>query len=210
MTRRSARRAKARSLAALLAVAVLPACASRLVVAPSPPDVHAVVVLPLENRTGSDLFVDAPPLPSIFRDVPATRVTVPVLLRDELQRQLVARGFRILDAPPHTGPEPRPVTGPEEAARRVAELGLEATALYGQVERWDPDDPSHITYVDVALDLFLAAPDGRVVWEAHWPASPFPAGGATSVALAYPSVARRVVADAIADLEPAPAGGGAP
>ena len=199
-----------RTWSAILFGALAAVGCARVVVSPAPANVRTIVVFPVDNRTGSELFADAPPLLSILRDSPATRVTVPEFLAAEFRRQLTARGFTVVEP---VQPKDASAATPHdaaEAARRLGALGIDATALYVQLWRWDPDDPSHLTYVDVELDVALVAPaSGQIVWNARWPASPVDAGGLSSVSLAYPDVVRRVVAESIADLratpDPAPA-----
>jgi len=66
---------------------------------------------------------------------------------------------------------------------------------------WDATSPSHLVYVDVKLDAFLVAPaTAAILWQASFPSSPVDAGGASSVSLAYPVVARRVADATIAGL----------
>jgi hypothetical protein len=190
-------------LAAAGACASLAACA-HLVVSPAPPAVGRVVVLPVENRTGSDLYVDAPPLLSILEDGPAGRVTVPELLERELRRQLAERGFELLDL----SPTDRVAAGedPDGAARRLRERGVEAAALRTRLSRWDPFDPSHVIYVDVRAEASLVeVGHEQPHWRASLPAGPISGRGASSVALAYPIVVREVVARLLGDLAPRPA-----
>lgn len=186
----------------VLAIVALAGC-SGVVASPAPPGVGAIVVLPVDNRTGSDLYADAPPLVGILRDTPDQRTTAADILTAALQRHLAGRGFAIVGpAALAGGPDAGPVRSAEEAARRLVAAGIDSPALYVRLWIWDAAAPSHVLFVDVKLDATLVAPDGRVLGQARFPATPVDAGGASSVALAYPQVARRVAAVTVDDLIP--------
>lgn len=164
---------------------------------PAPRDARSIVVLPVDNRTGSALYADAPPLVGLLRDEPArARLTAPDILTAELRKELATRGFTVLVREDSAG-------SVAEAARHLTAAGIDAPALLVRLWTWDPIAPSHVLYVDVRLDATLVAPDGRVLWQATFPARPVDGGGASSVTLAYPEVARRVVAATLGDLAPA-------
>ena len=180
----------------------LAAC-TRIVTSPSPAGVATIAVFPVDNRTGSDLYADAPPIAGFFGYATRRRVTAADLLTDELAHALVARGFRVLPFPaaPSVTIEP-PVASAPDAARRLADAGINAGGLYVRLRRWNPAAASHLLYVDVMLDATLVAPDGRALWTAELPATPIDGGGASSVALGYPEVARRVAELVTAKLRP--------
>lgn len=186
----------------LLLLLPLAAC-TRLVASPTPHDVDTIAVFPVDNRTGRDLFADAPPISGFFGYPTRPRVTAADILTDEFARGLAARGFRVTAPPPSPEGEPAaPVGSAAEAARRLADAKLDADGLYIRLRRWNPTSASHLVYVDVMLDATLVAPDGRVLWTAELPATPIDGGGASSVALGYPEVARRVVERVIENLRP--------
>lgn len=162
-------------------------------------------MFPVDNRTGSELYADAPPIAGVFGLPTRRRVTAADILTDELARELAARGFRVLTPPsaPYGEPE-APVVTAQEAARRLASAKLDADGLYVRLRRWNPASASHLLYVDVMLDATLVAPDGRVLWTAELPATPIDGGGASSVSLGYPEVARRVAELVTSDLRPQP------
>jgi hypothetical protein len=182
------------------------AACSQVVASPSPVSLTAIVVLPVENRTGSELYADAPPLVGILRDTPeAHRTTAADILTAELQRHLGERGFTVLAPAAVTdGQNAAPVRSTEQAAQLLTSSGIDAPALFVRLWIWDAAAHSHAIYVDVKLDATLVAPDGRILWQARFPASPVGAGGASSVSLAYPQVARRVAGATLATLVPAP------
>ena len=180
------------------------ASCTRLVASPTPPDVDTIAVFPVDNRTGRDLFADAPPIAGWFGYPTRPRVTAADILTEEFARELAARGFRVIAPPPGPGGEPAPPVGSAaEAARRLADAKLDADGLYVRLRSWNPTSASHLIYVDVMLDATLVAPDGRVLWTAELPATPIDGGGASTVALGYPEVARRVVERVIENLRPA-------
>ena len=61
----------------------------------------------------------------------------------------------------------------------------------------------NVPYQCPAIAYIIEHPDGRILWEAHLPTHPVDGGGAGSVALAYPEVARRVAATTVGGLAPA-------
>lgn len=189
----------------VVALTVLAGC-GRVVASPSPTGVATIAVFPVDNRTGSDLYADAPPLVGILRDGPeAHRTTAADILTVELQRQLTERGFVVVTpALPRDGAEAAPVRNIEQAAQRLSASDIDAAALYVRLWIWDAAAHSHVLFVDVKLDATLVARDGSVLWQARFPAQPVDAGGASSVTLAYPAAARRVAAATLAGLTPAP------
>jgi hypothetical protein len=204
VTERS-RRAVYRPMRRLLALLLVSACAP-LATTPSPRGLSAILVLPVDNRTGNPLYADAPPLLlGVLRDTPEPpRVTAADILTDELRRELSRRGFRVLVPEASAGmPAVPPVRSVEQAEQWASGAGVETPVLYVSLSRWDATAMSHVLYVDVALDATLVQPDGRVLWTSRLPARPIDGGGASSVSLAYPAVARRVAELVIADLRPA-------
>ena len=197
-------RSRPRFGSTLALVLLLVSACARTIASPPPANLRAVAVVPVDNRTGSDLFADAPPLSGLFPDTgQARRVTAPDLLEDALRLDLAERGFVVSfgDVAPSRGA----IRTVADAARWAASARLDVPVLYVQLRTWDATAPSHVLYVDVALDATLVAPDGRVLWTSRVPATPVDGGGASSVSLAYPEVARRVARLTLGDLAPAPA-----
>lgn len=162
-------------------------------------------MFPVDNRTGSELYADAPPIASFLGYPTRPRITAADLLTDALAGELAARGFRVAAPPgPPPGETEAPIGSAQEAARRLASAKLDADGLYVRLRRWSPASASHLLYVDVMLDATLVAPDGRVLWTAELPATPIDGGGASSVSLGYPEVARRVAELVTSDLRPRP------
>lgn len=185
-------------------LAIALAACTRLAATPSPREVETIAVFPVDNRTGGELFADAPPLTDIFGHVPRGRITAADILTDELRQRLAARGFRVV------APEAlramagsAAVRSTEQAAGLLAENRTDADGLFVRLWKWDAIAPSHLVYVDVKLDATLVAPDGRVLWTAELPATPIDGGAASSAALGYPEVARRVAELLTANLAPA-------
>jgi hypothetical protein len=208
-----------RSSIGVLSVVLL-AC-TPLVVAPPPEGVRRITVLPPNNRTGGELFIEPPVLlPTVFGDRP--RATVLDVLAEEARAQIARRGFHVADpAEVRTATGDRVPRDPRDAARIAAASGLEGAALYIEVSVWDPDEESRPSYVTAKVDLVLVDPTTeRVLWEAHWPARPVPAGGTGTISLAYPIAARDLLTRMTANLNasgeaedhdakhPAPAGSG--
>lgn len=188
------------ALTTVLVVLLAGGC-SRLSTTPAPPDVRTVMVLPVDNRTGSTLEAEAPPLLGLLGREPSTpAITAADLLTQALRTSLRERGFATSAGPP---PGTSGIGSPEEAARLVAASSPDAAALYTRLRVWEAASRSHLVYVDVALDAWLVAPDGRALWTAHLPATPIDGGGASSVSLGYPEVARRVADLVTSGLRPA-------
>lgn len=184
-----------------ITVALLAAGCSRLVTSPPPADVHAVLVLPVDNCTGSPLDAEPPPLTSLVgREPSRPAITAGDLLTGALRAALLERGFAATAAAPG-----RPITTTEEAARFAAATAPGAVALYTRLRAWEATSMSHLVYVAVALEAQLVASDGRVVWSAVLPSTPIDGGTASSVTLGYPEVARRVADLVVGDLRPATA-----
>jgi hypothetical protein len=172
-----------------------------LVVTPPPKGVEHIAVLAANNRTGDELFVEAPYLlPSILGSRP--RATVLDVLSEEARVRLADHGFRVANAAEvHAATGGKVPRDPLDAARIAAEGGLEGAALYIEVSIWEPDEHSRPSYVTAKLDLVLVDPTtGRSLWEAHWPARPVAAGDTGTVALAYPIAARDLIAKMTANL----------
>jgi hypothetical protein len=174
------------------------------VVSPSPAGIRNVLVLPVDNRTGSPLDAEAPALGDLFGREPARpSITAADLLTSALRSALAERGFaaRVEGRPPGG----TPIAGPEEAGRFAGRTAPDAIALYTRLGVWEATSRSHLVYVDVALDAWLVSPAGEVVWTAHLPATPIDGGGASTISLGYPEVARRVAELVTDDLHPASA-----
>ena len=76
--------ANSRIAGLLLLTSVLAGC-SRLVASPSPADIRDIVVLPVENATGSALAAEAPPLADLIGRAPdRPTITAADLLTDAL------------------------------------------------------------------------------------------------------------------------------
>lgn len=189
----------------MVLLATLVTGCSRLVTTPAPPDVRTVVVLPVENRTGSRLDAEGPLLLSVLGREPSRRpITAADLLTDALQHALERRGIQASIAAPPAG------EASADAVDAIARLLASSTggpaplALRTTLRVWEGTSRSHLLFVDVALDAALVDRDGRTVWSAHLPATPIDGGGASSVALGYPEVARRVAELVTAELGTAP------
>ena len=188
-------------LGALVAAVLLGGC-TRLVTSPAPPELRTIVVLPVDNRTGSPLDAEPPALVGLLgRETARPPITAADLLTLALRAALEQRGFAATIA--SSAPGPSPAASPDDAARRAAADAPDAAALHTQLRVWESTSRSHLLYVDVALDATLVAPDGRTLWTAHLPATPIDGGGASSVSLGYPEVARRVADLVTSDLRPA-------
>ncbi|HJY81125.1 MAG TPA: hypothetical protein VKK81_08585 [Candidatus Binatia bacterium] len=171
---------------------------------PAPPaTIHAVAVLPPNNRTDdpllfkNDLFWD----PFARRSKP---VTVADCLAAEARAQLEQRGFSV------SSPEEvekaigsRPPENPQEAAALATQGKLSGSVLYLEIKRWEPDMPIRPARVLVAMEASLIdTATGQVVWTGHQALQPMPTPGAINLWSAYMIVAHNVVASLLSPWGP--------
>jgi hypothetical protein len=168
---------------------------------------RTVAVLPPNNLTGDRLVVVGSGL--IDRYVRrAQRVTVADVLLSEARFQLLEKGFEVADwrgiAAGIKGDYPESA---ESAVELASKLGLKDLLLYLEIRRWEPDAPTHTSFVIVGLAASLIDPStGKVVWERERRAAPVPTPGDILVESAYVTAARRVMREMLAPLEPELAG----
>lgn len=171
---------------------------------PPPPDmVRTVAVLPPANRTGDPLLVAGTSFLEkyAFR---SDRVTVPDVLASEARLQLARRGFTVVSADEVEGATQGRAPGSPEAAAEIASRGkLAGLALYLDVRRWEPDAPTHPSFVLVGLTASLVDPaTARVVWSAERRTAPVATPGEVSLGPAYVTAARKVMEELLAPLGP--------
>jgi hypothetical protein len=167
------------------------------VVAPLPPAVHRIAVLPPHLR-GSDVRLTSRPEREGLRPL---QTSVADLLADQARAQLAAKGFEVL-APGvvQRATQGRVPTNPSMAGHLLAEAHLDALALYLDVRQWEPTTRGMTTDgVIVALDVLLVDPQtGTVLWQGHRPARPVPLYGVVVTGQAQVFVAETVMRELLA------------
>ena len=183
-------------------LSLIAACARPL--PPPPADmVRTVAVLPPANRTGDPLLVAGTSFLEKYA-LKSDRVTVPDVLASEARLQLARRGFTVVSADDvERATEGRAPGSPAAAAEIAFRAKLTGLALFLDVRRWEPDAPTHPTFVLVGLTASLVDPaTGRVVWSAERRMSPVPTPGEVALGPAYVTAARKVVDEVLAPLGP--------
>src|SRR5439155_19144678 len=173
-------------------------------VAPPPPDmVRTVAVLAPANRTGDPLLVAGTSFLEKYA-LKSDRVTVPDVLASEARVQLAHRGFTVLSADEvESATHGRAPGSPEAAAEIASHAKLAGLALYLDIRRWEPDAPTHPSFIVVGLTASLVDPaSGRVVWTAERPTGPVATPGEVALGPAYVTAARKSMEELLAPLGP--------
>jgi len=190
-------------LVVLLLVAALAGCASHTT---APLGVSgSIAVLPANNRTGEPLLVQGAGL--IDRYVrKAERVSVADVLQSEARAQLKDKGFDVGDwTAQNAALKGRVPASPQEAVELARGSGITSRILYLEIDRWEADAPTQTRFVIVALTAsLLDATTGQQIWREHRRASPVPTPGTITVETAYVAAVRKVIAEMLAPLRPAP------
>ena len=190
-------------LVVLLLVAALAGCASHTT---APLGVSgSIAVLPANNRTGEPLLVQGAGL--IDRYVrKAEQVSVADVLQSEARAQLKDKGFDVGDwTAQNVALKGRVPASPQEAVELARRSGFTSRVLYLEIRRWEADAPTSTRFIIVALTAsLLDATTGQEIWREHRRASPVPTPGTITVETAYVAAARKVIAEMLAPLRPAP------
>jgi hypothetical protein len=171
---------------------------------PPPPDmVRTVAVLAPANRTGDPLLVAGTSFLEKYA-LRSDRITVPDVLASEARLQLARRGFTVVSAEQVESATQGRAPGSAEAAAEIASRAkLAGLALYLDVRRWEPDAPTHPSFVVVGVTASLVDPaSGRVVWSTERPTSPVATPGEVALGPAYVTAARKVMEELLAPLGP--------
>jgi len=191
-------------LTAFVLVAALAGCATH---ASAPLGISgSIAVLPANNRTGDPLLVQGAGL--IDRYVrKAEPVSVADVLQSEARAQLKDKGFDVGDwAAQNAALKGRVPASAQEAVELARRSGLTSRVLYLEIRRWEADAPTSTRFVIVALTASLIdTATGQEIWRDHRHASPVPTPGTISAETAYVVAARKVIAEVLAPLRPAPA-----
>jgi hypothetical protein len=170
----------------------------------SPPTtVVAIAVFPPNNRTGDDPLVAGGTLFEKY-GFKTERVTISDVIAGEARLQLTRRGYtltpsQVVDA----AVGEHPPASASEAATLVAQHAIDATALYIEIRRWEPDVPFNPSFVIVSIEATLIDPSsGRVLWTADHPSRPVPTPGVVNPGQAYVIAAAKVMEEMLSGLEP--------
>jgi hypothetical protein len=171
---------------------------------PPPADMaRTVAVLAPANRTGDPLLVAGTSFLEKYA-LKSDRITVPDVLASEARLQLARRGFTVVSGDEvATATQGRTPGSPEGAAEIASRAKLAGLALYLDIRRWEPDAPTHPSFVLVGLTASLIDPaTAHVVWSAERRTSPVPTPGEIALGPAYVTAARKVMEEMLAPLGP--------
>jgi len=193
----------ARLALALAVLAALAGCASRT---QAPLGISGTIaVLPVNNRTGEPLLVEGSSL--IDRYVRhAGRVSVGDVLQSEARHRLQQQGFEVGDWSSQQGALKGGVPASRQDALELARRsGLKGRLLYLEIRRWEPDAPTHTRFVIVGIGAtVIDAATGVDIWHEDRRAAPVATPGSINLESAYVIAARKVIAEMLAPLRPAP------
>jgi hypothetical protein len=162
---------------------------------------HTIAVLPPSTKTPDQLLVAG----SSFLERYATgtsRVTVADVLESEARIQLERRGFTVVAPDDVDAATHRQTPGsPSGAAEIAAASRLPGLALYLEIHHWEPDAPTHPSYVLVGARAALVDPaTQQVVWQNERSTGPVGTPGEISAGAAYVTAARKVAEELLAPL----------
>jgi hypothetical protein len=165
----------------------------------------SIAVLPTNNRTADPLLVEGSSLIDKYIRHTA-RVSVGDVLQSEARFRLQEKGFAVGDwFAQATALKGRTPASAEAAAELARQVGLTGRVLYLEIRRWEPDAPTHPRFVIVAMTASVVdAVSGQQIWRDDRRAAPVPTPGAVNIESAYVVAARRVIAEMLAPLRPAP------
>jgi hypothetical protein len=188
--------------------ALLGAVGCAPVVAPLPPAVRRIAVLPpykvgtAETHTAS----------GVSNRGGLLEMTVGDVLAQQARARLAEKGYSVI---PHSvvklATNDRAPTSPQMAAQMLEEAHVDAAALYIEVRRWEPTPNPRGMKADgviVALDVTMIDPKaGAVLWQVHRASRPVPLYGVVLTGHAHVFVAETVMREVFASLESKRAGG---
>jgi hypothetical protein len=165
----------------------------------------SIAVLPVNNLTADPLLVEGASL--IDRYIRhADRVSVGDVLQSEARFRLQEKGFDVgnWDAQ-QTALKGRVPNSRESALELARQSGAKSRLLYLEIRRWEPDAPTQTRFIIVAMTASLIdAPSGQEIWRQDRTAAPVPTPGTINLESAYVVAARKVIAEMLAPLRPAP------
>jgi hypothetical protein len=171
-----------------------------------PATAGTIAVFPPNNRTGDELVVAGGTLAEKYV-FGTQRVTVPDVLAAEARWQLARRGYTLIASEAvDTALGPQRPDSPAAAATLATHQQLDASVLYIEIRRWEPNGPFTPDAVIVSVTVTLIDPStGRSLWTADHPSKPVSTPGVVNPGQAYEIAAGKVIAELFAGLGPAPA-----
>ena len=149
---------------------------TQTVVTPLPQSVRRIVVLPPYQPDAANTRLGK--TDSDLQGLPSR--TIGDLLAQQARAQLAEKGFDVLEpSVVKLATRDRVPTSPQMAAQILQEAHLDATALYIEVRRWEPNTSGmKIDGVIVALDVMMVDPKtGTALWRVHRSSRPVPLYG---------------------------------
>ena len=187
----------------LVVLAAMTGCASRM---PAPLGISgSITVLPVNNRTAEPLLVEGSSL--IDRYVRHTgRVSVGDVLQSEARHRLHQQGFEVGDwSSQQAALKGRVPASRQDALELARTSGIKGRLLYLEIRRWEPDAPTHTRFVIVGIGAtVIDGATGAEIWHEDRRAAPVPTPGSINLESAYVVAARKVIAEMLAPLRPAP------
>jgi hypothetical protein len=147
------------------------------------------------NRCGDRLLVSGGSLLDryVFHAGP---ITVADVLEGETRFLLAERGVAVIPGAATHAIDRQVPPSPQAAGEIAAHAKLDALVLYLEIRRWDPDAPTHPTFVIVAASASLVDPaSGQVVWQLDRPAAPIATPGEVTLETAYAAAARKLATE---------------
>jgi hypothetical protein len=171
-----------------------------VVVTPLPPTVRRIAVLPPYYPGAADT-----PASSDSDPLRPLEMTVGDVLAQQARARLAEKGLDVIAPSVVTlATKDRMPTSPQMAAQIMEEAHLDATALYIEVQRWEPTPYSRGMKADgviVALDVMMVDPKtGTILWQVHHPSRPVPLYGVVLTGQAHVFVAETVMREVFAML----------
>jgi len=165
----------------------------------------SIAVLPVNNLTADPLLVEGGSL--IDKYIRHTgRVSVGDVLQSEARFRLQEKGFDVGNWDAQQAALKGRVPESRESALELArQSGAKSRLLYLEIRRWEPDGPTQTRFVIVAMTASLIdAASGQEIWRHDRTAAPVPTPGTINLESAYVVAARKVIAEMLAPLRPAP------
>jgi hypothetical protein len=165
----------------------------------------SIAVLPVNNLTADPLLVEGAGL--IDRYIRhADRVSVGDVLQSEARFRLQEKGFDVGNWDAQQAALKGRVPASRESALEIArQSGVKSRVLYLEIRRWEPDAPTQTRFIIVAMMASLIdAPSGQEIWRQDRVAAPVSTQGTINLESAYVVAARKVIAEMLAPLRPAP------
>jgi hypothetical protein len=174
---------------------------TQAVVTPMPQAVRRIAVLPPYYPGAAD----TPAASSDSDPLRPLQMTVGDVLAHQARERLAEKGLEVIEpSVVKLATKDRTPTSPQMAAQIMEGAHLDATALYIEVQRWEPTPDSRGMKADgviVALDVMMVDPKtGTILWQVHRPSRPVPLYGVVLTGQANVFAAETVMREVFAML----------